>query len=212
MRPRSLVGAVRLAFASTCVIALVARYIWGLGSATFSPNNYYAYLTIQSNIAFTVIMIIAGIVALRVEHDPSWLTAVRACVLTCTITAGIVFAVIVQQSGSNTVPIEVPTSDLVLHFWLPPLAALEWILSPGRGRAAWRTIIFVLGYTLTWGGVTMLRGTIVAWYPYYFLDPGQLSGVGEFFTLSGMALLVFTAVGFAVVGVTLFQRKAPGST
>ncbi|MBC7591298.1 MAG: Pr6Pr family membrane protein [Salinibacterium sp.] len=212
MSPRALAGAVRLAFAATCVIALVARFIWGLGSATFSPNNYYAYLTIQSNIAFTVIMIIAGIMALRVDRDPHWLTTVRACVLTCTVTAGIVFAVIVQQSGANTVPIEVPTSDLVLHFWLPPLAILEWMLSPGRGRAAWRTIVFVLGYTLTWGGLTMLRGTIVGWYPYYFLDPGQLSGVAEFFTLSSVALFVFTVVGFAVVGVTRIPRRAPGST
>ena len=212
MSARSLVGTVRLAFAATCVIALVARYIWGLGSATFSPDNYYAYLTIQSNIVFTVVMIMAGIVALRVDRDPPWLTTVRACVLTCTVTAGIVFAVIVQQSGANTVPIELPISDLVLHFWLPPLAVLEWILSPGRGRAAWRTIAFVLGYTLTWGGLTMLRGTIVGWYPYYFLDPGQLSGVGEFFTLSGVALFVFTVVGFAVVGVTRIQRRAPSST
>jgi hypothetical protein len=211
LRPRSIVGAVRLAFAVTCAIALVARYNWGLGSATFTPNNYYAYLTIQSNIAFTVVAILAGMVALRAERDPAWLTALRACILTCTVTAGIVFALIVQQAGSNTVPIDVPTSDLVLHFWLPPLAVLEWYLSPGRGRASWRTIAFVLGYTLTWGGLTMLRGATVGWFPYYFLDPGQLSGPLEFVTLSGLALLVFAVVGFGVVALTRYRRKAPGS-
>ncbi|WP_309620544.1 Pr6Pr family membrane protein [Salinibacterium sp.] len=206
--PRLDVGVVRLAFAVVCVVALVARYIWGLGSATFAPSNYYAYLTIQSNIAFATVMAIAGVLACRTARDPDWLTTVRAGVLTCTITAGIVFAVIVQQSGSNTVPIDVPWSDIILHFWLPPLAALEWFLSPGRGRAPWRIVVFVLGYTLSWGGLTMLRGTAVGWYPYYFLDPGQLDGVAEFFTLSGLSLAVFTVVGLGVVGVTRLRRKA----
>lgn len=212
LRPRTVVGAVRIAFSATCAIALVARYIWGLGSATFTPDNYYAYLTIQSNIAFAVVMTVAGVAALRSDRDRVGLTALRACILTCTVTAGIVFAVIVQQAGSNTVPIDVPTSDMVLHFWLPPLAVLEWLLSPGRGRAPWRTIVFVLGYTLTWGGLTMLRGTIVGWYPYYFLDPGQLSGPVEFFTLSGIALLVFIAVGLGIVWLTRSRRTARGST
>jgi hypothetical protein len=205
------VGVVRLAFGAVCALALIARYNWGLGTATFAPDNYYAYLTIQSNIAFTVVTVFAGVVAIVRDRDPSWLTALRACILTCTVTAGIVFALIVQQAGSNTVPIEVPTSDLVLHFWLPPLAILEWSLSPGRGRAAWRTVVFVLGYTLTWGGLTMLRGAMVGWFPYYFLDPGQLGGPGEFVTLSGMALLVFAGVGLAVVALTRYRRKAPGS-
>ena len=211
LRPRSIVGVVRLAFAVTCAIALIARYNWGLGSATFTPYNYYAYLTIQSNIAFTIVTALAGAVALRSDRDPGWLTATRACILTCTVTAGIVFALIVQQAGSNTVPIDVPTSDLVLHFWLPPLAIVEWFLSPGRGRTAWRTIVFVLGYTLTWGGLTMLRGATVGWFPYYFLDPGQLSGPLEFIRLSGLALLVFAVVGLAVVALTRYRRKAPGS-
>jgi hypothetical protein len=212
LRPRSIVGAVRIAFAVICAGALVARYNWGLGSATFAPDNYYAYLTIQSNIVFTIVTALAGAVALRSDRDPAWLTGLRACVLTCTATAGIVFALIVLQAGSNTVPIEVPTSDLVLHFWLPPLAVLEWILSPGRGRAAWRTIVFVLGYTLTWGGLTMVRGGVVGWFPYYFLDPGQLSGPGEFVTLSGLALLVFAVVGLAIVALTRRRRKVPGSS
>ncbi len=211
LRARSLVGAVRLAFAVTCAIALVERYNWGLGSATFTPNNYYAYLTIQSNIAFVIVMAVAGGVAMRFERDPAWLTALRAGVLTCIVTAGIVFAIIVQQAGSDTVPIDVPTSDLVLHFWLPPLAVAEWLLAPGRGRAAWRVVAYVLGYTLAWGGLTMLRGSIVGWYPYYFLDPGQLSGPLEFFTMSGLALLVFTVVGIGMVWLTRVRRKVPDS-
>lgn len=212
LRPRTVVGAVRLGFAVTCAMALVARYIWGLGSATFAPNNYYAYLTIQCNIAFAIIMAIAGVMALRSDRDPVWLTALRAGILTCTVTAGIIFAVIVQQAGSNTVPIDVPTSDMVLHFWMPSLAVLEWLLSPGRGRAPWRVVLFVLGYTLTWGGLTMLRGTVVGWYPYYFLDPGQLSGPVEFFAMSGLALLVFAVVGFGMVWLTRFRRKVADST
>ncbi|MGL4339838.1 MAG: Pr6Pr family membrane protein [Rhodoglobus sp.] len=207
MSARRTTGVVRLALASVGAVALIARFIWGMGSAAFTPINYFAYLTIQSTVVFVVVTLIAAVYAFGKERDPARLTAIRACVVTCTVTAGILFAAIVSQAGSNTVPIDVSWSDAVLHFWLPPLAVLEWFLSPGRGHAPWRVAIFVLGYTLIWGGLTMVRGDIVGWYPYYFLDPGQLESVGEFAMFSGMALTVFAAVAFGVVALSRIGRK-----
>lgn len=196
---RSSVGLVRLLGATLCAIALVARFIWGLGSVTFTPSNFFAYLTIQSNIAFTVVTATAAIVALRVPRDPAWLTTARAVVLSCTVSAGAVYALIVQQAGVRGVPIDVPWSDQVLHFWLPALAILDWAASPGRGKAHWRTVPFVLGYTTVWGVLTLIRGPIVGWYPYFFLDPSQVGSVGEFLLFSGVALVSFGALSSGIV-------------
>jgi len=188
--------------AVVCVIALVFRFSWGLGSITFDPGNFFAYLTIQSNILFVVAATASGVGSLRARLPRARVEAFRACVLTCTITAGIVFAVLVQQSSARAIRVDVPWSDVVLHFVLPVLALVDWALSPRQRRAPWAVIPLVIGYTCGWGAVTMIRGGITGWYPYYFLDPNQTDGIGEFLLLSGSALAVFAVVGCLVVGVS----------
>ncbi|WP_349897128.1 Pr6Pr family membrane protein [Parafrigoribacterium soli] len=196
---RATVGIVRLVGAGVCVAALIARFIWGLGSVTFTASNFFAYLTIQSNLAFAVVTITAGIVALRRAREPAWITTARATVLSCTVSAGAVFALLIEQAGVRGLPLDVPWSDQVLHFWLPALALLEWVSSPGRGRAPWRTVYFVTGFTAIWGLVTLIRGSFVGWYPYFFLDPAQVGSVGEFLLLGGIALASFAAISSLVV-------------
>ena len=199
---RTVVGLARLLGAAVCAVALVARFIWGHGSATFTASNFFAYLTIQSNLAFVVVMVLAGVVALRVPRDPRWLTTARATVLSCTVSAGAVFALLSEQAGVRGLPLDVPWSDQVLHFWLPSLALIDWAISPGRGRAPWRTIVFVVGYTIGWGIVTLIRGAAVGWYPYFFLDPAQVGSVGQFLLLCGIALASFAAISAMIVWLT----------
>lgn len=201
-RRARILGGIRLGMAALCAVALVFRFLWGLGSITFEPGNFFAYLTIQSNLIFVVVSAASGIVALRGREEPPLLHAVRAGVITCTITAGIVFGVLVQQSSARAIRVDVPWSDVVLHFILPTLALADWALTPRRQRVPFRVIPAVLVYTCGWGAVTMIRGALTKWYPYYFLDPDQTSGIGEFVLLSGAALAVFTVVGLLVVGVS----------
>ena len=208
MRVRVAVGVTRLAFALVCVVALIARFLWGLGSATFTASNFFAYLTMQSNIAFVLVSIVAGVVALRRARDPRWLGIIRSIVLSCTLVAGIVFALIVQQAGAREFRIDVPWSDQVLHFWLPALALIEWIVSPGRGRVPWRILAPLVGYPVVWGVITLVRGASVGWYPYFFLDPVQVTDPIEFALYSGIALTVFALVGCGVV--TLSGRRPLG--
>jgi hypothetical protein len=195
---RGAVGAARLLFAAACLVALVFRFLWGLGSATFTAGNFFAYLTMQSNIAFLVVCVVGGIVALRTETDPHWLTNLHALVLSWILVAGIVFAILVQQAGERQFQIEVPWSDQVLHFYLPAAALVEWVFAPGRGRAQWRWLVVVVGYPVVWGIITLVRGAYVGWYPYFFLDPGQVTDPVEFVMYCAIALGAFVIVGSGV--------------
>lgn len=200
---REAFGYSRLVIAAVCVVSLVGRFIWGLGSATFTAGNFFAYLTIQSNISFVVVSVIAAVVALRgPANDPQWLTTLRSTVLTCTVSSGVVFAFLVQQAGVRGFRIDVPWSDQVLHFILPVFAIADWVLAPGRGRAQWRTIAFAIVFTIGWGIVTLIRGAFVGWYPYFFLDPGQVSGIGEFVLLCSIALALFATLSSGIIGLS----------
>jgi hypothetical protein len=203
---RTACGLARLAAALICVVALISRFIWGLGTATFTPWNFFAYLTIQSNIAFVVVATFSGLRDLTTAEDPPWLATMRSIVLSWTVTAGLVFAVIIQQAGARGFRIDVPWSDLLLHFWLPAFALLDWVFAPGRGRGLWRALPIVLVYPVLWGAVTLVRGSFVGWYPYFFLDPAQVSGLGEFSLFCGLALAVFSIVA---TGVLLLSRTRP---
>jgi hypothetical protein len=193
------VGAARFIFALVELVSLVARYIWGLDTASFAPGNFFAYLTIQSNIAFLVVCVVGGIVAVKSTADPPWLTNLHAVVLSWILVAGIVFAILVQQAGKRGFRLEVPWSDQVLHFWLPACALLEWIISRGRGRSQWRMISLTVGYPVIWGGITLVRGAVVGWYPYFFLDPDQVTDPFEFVTYSSIALMTFAVTSTGVI-------------
>jgi hypothetical protein len=199
---RASFGILRLVVALVCAVSLVARFIWGLGSATFTASNFFAYLTIQSNIAFVVVSVLGGIYALRRGEDPRWLNTLRVTVLSCTVSAGIVFAVLIQQAGARNFRIDVPWSDQILHFWLPGVAILGWIAAPGRGAGLKRALLFVLGYLMLWGAVTLVRGSFVGWYPYFFLDPAQVNSFGEFGFFCALALTLFTLVTTSLLAVS----------
>ena len=209
MRTRARYAAIRFAGAAVCLTALVHRLFWGLGSQTIAGQNFFAYLTIQSNIAFAVVLVVAGVVALRRPDDPGWLTGVRAVVLSWVITAGLVFAILMWQAGLRGIPMTVPWSDVVLHFGLPVLAVITWIYGPGRRTARWRVIAWVIAFPIVWGVFTLWRGARIGWYPYYFLDLRQVSGLGEFCLTCAFALAVFAAVAASLIGISRWHETAP---
>lgn len=199
VRTRTVFGLLRLSAAAICLVALIHRMAWGLASHTIASQNFFAYLTNQSNLAFVVLLTIAGVLALRRSRDPRWLTVALALVLTWTITAGLVFAILVWQAGVRGIRIDVPWSDQVLHFYLPAVTVAAWALAPGHRAVPWRVVPITLVYPVLWGVATLIRGPLIGWYPYYFLDPRQVSGPPEFVISCAVALASFSIVATALV-------------
>lgn len=206
MTARTWFGVTRLSAAGLCLAALVHRLFWGLSSQTIAGQNFFAYLTIQSNIAFTVVALIGGVIALRSAEDPRWLTDIRTIVLSWTITAGLVFAVLMWQADVRGIPMTVPWSDHVLHFGLPAITIVAWIIGPGRRTARWWAIPWVLAFPVVWGLFTLWRGSRIGWYPYYFLDLRQVSGFLEFALTSVAALVVFAGVASGLIVLSRWRQ------
>lgn len=206
MRSRIAFGVLRLVTAGVCMVALVHRLFWGLSSQTIAGRNFFAYLTVESNIALVAVLLCGGVLAFRRASDPRWFSIALSLVLTWTITAGLAFALIVWQAGLRGIRIDVPWSDQVLHFWLPAFTAIAWTLTPGHRSVPWWIVPASLAFPLAWGGVTMWRGPAIGWYPYYFLDPRQVSGFGEFAVTSIIALAIFALIAAVLA---LISRISP---
>jgi hypothetical protein len=206
---RSFYGIFRIALAAIGLISLVGRFIWAVGTGA-RLDNLFAYLTIQSNILFVLVTAVAAISAFRGPRDAQWLTTVRTVVLTLTCTSGTVFVILVYEANAMGTPMDVPWSDVVLHYVLPVLALVEWLKAPGRGRSQWRAIPTTLGFVGGWGIVTLIRGPIVGWYPYFFLDPELVGGIGEMAMFCGIALAIFSSIGAGAIGLTVLNVSAFG--
>jgi len=203
---RRSVGVLRLLAAGVGVVALVGDFVYVLGFSTFSSINYFSYFTQQSNMANVLVLAIAGVLLLRGRVEPGWFAGVHALVSTYVIVSGIVFGIIVAESASHDYRIEVPWSSQLLHFWLPTFVLVDWVLGPDRPRVRWRVVSIVLVFPLIWGVFTIVRGAEVGWYPYFFLDPAQVSWPGEFVLYNGIALGTIVGV---LVGLIALSHVRP---
>ncbi|KQQ20504.1 hypothetical protein C1I63_03205 [Rathayibacter caricis DSM 15933] len=192
----------RLALAGLGVVGLVADFFYTLGFRAFQIDNFFAYFTTQSNMAGVVLLGLSGLVALARTREPRWLSTVRALVLTYMVVSGIVFGLIAVEAGNRGVRVDVPWSSALLHFVIPTLAMLDWILGPGRRPVPWRSTLTVLGFPVVWGVITLVRGALIGWYPYFFLDPDQVDGPVMYVVYDVIVLGLISGIAAFVVALS----------
>lgn len=188
-------GIARLVAALVGIAALLARFAYGLSFGSFVAENFFWYFTIQTAFAAVAFWVVGGVLALVRTRDPGWLVGSRLLITCYQVISGVVYASIVAGAAATDYHFEVPVSDRILHYWLPAYAVLDWLLAPGRGRVAWRRLFLALVFPAIWGAATVWRGAVIGWYPYFFLDPGQVGSLW-----GTIAYLV--AVAAAIVGLT----------
>ncbi|MFT4393960.1 Pr6Pr family membrane protein [Gordonia lacunae] len=179
----------RVAFAALGVSALVYQAVLRYGDAGFTLANFFSYFTVLSNIFAALVLLAGGLVA---SGTPRW-EWLRGAATTCMVITGIVYALLLQGID---VDVTYAWVDDVLHRVIPLVMLLDWVTVrarrlPERAWLTWLAIPFVYGV------YTLIRGPIVDWYPYPFIDPrgqGYLS-----MTLS--LVVVFVGMAFMSFGV-----------
>lgn len=147
----------------------------------FRFTNHFSYFTVLSNV-------FAACVALLGVWRPVSGQIRGAAVLYMT-TTGIVYALLLRD-----VDVQTPAyANWVLHVIVPVLVVVEWLLAPERTARAWLWLSFPLAYVT----YTLVRGPIVNWYPYPFLDP-RPHGYGEVLLSGVVVAVIITALAYAV--------------
>ena len=85
------------------------------------------------------------------------------------------------------------------HYIAPWATVLGWLLFGPRPRIDRSTIAWAFVWPLAWIAYTFVRGALVDWYPYPFLDVAKV-GYGEALGATAVVLAV------AVVLVAIFRR------
>lgn len=190
---RLLMATVRILFAILGSAAVIATFNASAARATINPFNFFGYFTIQSNIAFIVILAITAIVGFTGRSQSRSLVLARGCIATYMIIVGVVYNTLLTTVDVN---VYVPWANDVVHTVLPIYALVDWILFGDRPALAWRRYWVVLVYPIVWLVVVLIRvGTDgMSFYPFLNYRNPALGGGGVAVYCVGIA------IGFALFG------------
>lgn len=204
-------GGARLTLATLEAVALAVNFRV-LGTDAFEESNFFCYFTIQSAICAVLVLTVSGLIAVRGRDERGFLAVMRPIVLGYVILAGIVYAGLAIGSVGTVKPVEVTWSDAALHFVMPVLMiidlAVERMLAARTHVVPWNTVGWALPFPAVWLVFTMLRGSMVGWFPYFFLDPQKTRSILE---MSGyLSFMLALILGFTVASVAITRLQPPG--
>ena len=171
-------AAIAVAVAFALVLQVIITYhasatppghaVGTLAGAPFGTRlvRVISFFTIQSNV-------LAGVVSAQLALDPRrdgavW-RAVRLAALVGITVTGVVYSTVLARiheprGWDQTV------SNAVVHYLVPVLMVLGWLLFGPRPRIDASTIARAAVWPVGWLGYTLVRGELTDWYPYPFVD------------------------------------------
>lgn len=181
----------KLVFGLLSLFAVVTEIVVTVGRRTFDFGNFFSYFTIESNIIAACVLLASGYVTARGRRSQPLSWARGAATLYMVIT-GLVFAILL--SGIKDVHFTaVPRDNIILHYIMPVAVLLDWLIDAVPKRIPFRQGLRWIIYPLVYVGYTLVRGPIVGWYPYPFLNP----------SLHGYGAVVVTSASIAIISVAI---------
>jgi len=154
-----------------------------------SVVNFFSFFTIQSNIIGAAAITIAALAG-RAARGAIWLSQLRGAATLYMGITGMIFSLLLSGTDVQT---PIPWVNSTLHYVFPLFIVIDWLVDRSVRPLAFRQGLVFLVYPVAYGAYCLIRGPIVDWYPYPFLDP----------RLHGYLYVVVMMVFVAIVGLAL---------
>lgn len=161
----------------------------------------FSYFTILSNV---LVCVVAVLLAVRPDRDGRLFRVARLDALLCIAVTGLVYNTVL--TGLLELSAAGAVSNFLLHVLTPLLVVVGWLVVGPRPRIDRSTVWWSVVAPLAWVAYTFVRGAIVGWYPYPFLDVGK-NGYLASLVSTAVVAVVFLALAFAAGW--LDQRMKP---
>ncbi len=195
--------------------AMLGSVIWQISSRVannvFRPWEYFSYFTIQTSLIAIVTLSVAGWFAWNGRTETRVLNIVRLCTVTFTVVVTLVYNLLLRglpdaaADGDYVWPV---LPNEILHVWAAIFMLIDWILSSRRINLRVRAIFWVLVFPLVWLVYSIIRGLIVDWWPYWFINPNEPAGIpGMLSYIVGIMLFLFT-VAIGLIGLQRITVRA----
>ncbi len=189
---------VRAAVGVAILVSLVVAFADAAGTETFSALNYFSYFTILSNVLAMVLM-------LGQAFWPEWMQrngSVRGAITLYMTVTLLVYAFILRPLGADVGEYRIWV-DFIQHTAAPVALIQDWFLFPPRRVFPPAEVAKWLVFPIVYLTYSLIRGPIVDWYPYPFLDPRLDGGYGRVTAFTVVILILF-------IGLASLIRWWPG--
>jgi hypothetical protein len=207
MGRRAFLTAYRAGFASLALAALAAQFARSSDRPGFSAVSFFSFFTNDSNIIAASVFLWAAFHRSATHRGARDL--VRGAPVVYMVTTGIVFALFLADLNEE-LGVTLPWVNAVVHQVMPLAVAADWLIDPPETRLAFPRTSWWLAFPAAWLGYTLVRGAVIGWYPYPFLDPANHGAIGVVAAVVGIALFMLGLVwGVARAGEELRHRRDP---
>lgn len=160
--------------------------------------SYFSYFTVLSNTLVAAVLTCA--VTTRESKGRRWLmqpwvsSGVAVSIVVVCLAYNLLLRHLWQPQGWQWL------ADVLLHDVMPVLFLLYWWRCVPKGRLRLGHVGLWVIYPLAYFAYTLLRGHLLAVYPYPFIDVEKL-GYLQVFINAGGILLGFVAVALVLIGI-----------
>jgi hypothetical protein len=159
--------AVIVGFGLVLQLILAARNDSGYFATPLSRAfNLLFFFTVLSNIMVTVA---SALLYFNPRRSSLAFNVLRLTSVIGIAVTGVVFHGVL--SGLQELQGADKLADFILHTLSPIMAVLGWLVFGPRGLTSKRVVGMTCIFPIIYGAVTLIRGPIVDWYPYPFMDP-----------------------------------------
>ena len=136
---------------------------------TFNSINFFSYFTVLSNVLAAGVLLISALVTARGSKHVV-IDLLRGASVLYMVMTGIIFSVLLAGLDSDALT-AVPWDNTVLHYIMPVAVLLDWILDRPKRKMVFQKNVLWITFPILYVTYSLIRGEIVGWYPYPFLNP-----------------------------------------
>ena len=195
---RSLVRAIT---AIAIVAAVAAQMQYLADDDLLRTVNFFSFFTIQSNLLAVALL-------LGLEFDGTtplgrfarWARGAITLYMTMT---GAIYAVLLAPVAAD-VSTQLDWVNTVVHVLAPIVVLGDWLIDRIEPAPTRRSALWWLAFPIAWLAYTVIRGLIVDWYPYPFIDPRD----GVEHAAGSWPVVIVTSLVLAVIVAVVAQALA----
>ena len=167
---KKLLIAFRLIVSVTVLVAIVSQLLHGIdNNPNFNITNFLSFFTIESNIFGAIVMLVSAGFLAKNKWSSKLDNFRGAATLYMTVT-GITYFLLLRGI-EDQLQTPVPWINIVLHYAFPIAILIDWFISPISRKITFAKTLAWLSFPIAYVIYSLLRGLVVFWYPYPFLNP-----------------------------------------
>lgn len=161
--------------------------------------RYFSFMTVWTNVLVILVFLAASfptpVKSLQFFRSKSVQAATAAFILMVGLAYHILLASRFQQTGLNW------WTNLMLHYIDPLVYCAWWVLLAEKQALRFGTAVQWMLFPVVYFLYSLIRGEIIGWYPYFFVDINEL-GYPQVLLTSAILLAIYLVFGLLVVWVS----------